>query len=235
MTPRFKLLKDNVRNVHSNGKTINGVIVNNQDEFVQFESGSEEILPLIFLRDRTIVRLVSQPVVIAYYDLEGKLHTYTPDFLVERKDGSIELHEYTLSSRRHKPENIARENAARKYCEERGWKYIVHTELEFPNPTWIDNIQALHGFIAKGYNNDLVRKELIILLGTGEKLTYSLIISELYHRLGIERKVLNGTLFHMLYWSDIFTDLNKLIFIQGHPNQNMKIWSEKKLEDNYVN
>jgi hypothetical protein len=235
MTPRFKLLKDNVRNVHSNGKTITGVIVNNQNEFVQFESGSEEILPLIFLRDRTIIRLISQPVVIAYYDLDGKLHAYTPDFLVERKDGSIELHEYTLSSRRLKPESIAREIAARKYCEERGWIYIVHTELEFPNPTWIDNIQALHGFIAQGYNNEHVRKEIMSLLKNGDKLTYSLVISEIQNILGIGKNVINGTVFHMLYWTDLCTDLNQLLFIQGHPNPTMKLWMEKETGVYHVN
>lgn len=216
--------KGNERNVHSNGKTTTGVTINNNNEIVQFESGKENILLLLFLRDKTIKRIVSQPLKISYYDPEGKPHTYTGDFLVERMDGSIEIHEFSMSAKRIKPEAILRENAAKKYCDERGWKYIVHTEFDLPSPTGMDNLDGLFGFCARAYCEETVNRELAALLGKGERVLFSSIVSEIEYRLGIERQIIYGAIYHQLWLGSLCTDLNELIFIESTPNPKMLLW-----------
>lgn len=224
MSLRRKPPKRNVRNVHSNGKTTTGITTNNQNETIQFESGAEDILQLSFLRDRTIKRLVSQPMEIPYYDEEGKLRTYYPDYLIERIDGSIEIYEFTLSSRRFSPKGIARERGAKQYCDEKGWKYIVHTELDLPSKTYQDNLQALFGFCAFAYDNEDVYREITRLLSDCENKLFSTLISELKMKFDLEEGIINAVIFHRMWFCDLCTDFNELIFVEGFVNHKMKDW-----------
>jgi hypothetical protein len=56
---------------------------------------------------------------IPYFDDEGKYRTYQPDFLVEKKDGTIELHEMKGGHLLQNPITKRKIDAAREWCRSR--------------------------------------------------------------------------------------------------------------------
>ncbi len=110
----------NVRCVASIGSNSRSTIYNKNGRTIQCESFSgERKLTLGFDRDPTIRDYQSQPIRIPYDDSDGKKHTYVPDFMVWRVDGSIEIHEVTRSERRILPNAQRREAGARKHLREK--------------------------------------------------------------------------------------------------------------------
>lgn len=59
---------------------------------------------------------------IPYFDDEGKYRTYKPDFLVERKDGTIELLEMKGGHLIQNPITKRKIDAAREWCNARKMK-----------------------------------------------------------------------------------------------------------------
>ena len=230
MALKRKPPKGNVRRVHSNGKTITGVISNHQNELVQFESASEQILPIIFMRDKSIVRLVSQPIEIPFIDATGKTHKYTPDYLVEKENGVIEIHEFTMSNRRISKQCLDRENAAKQYCKDKGWQYFVHTEIDFEDKTWNENLQALFGFLADCYRNEEISEMIFTHIRYYGKTTYSLLYSKFVEELGINKQLFTESILHLIYLKELGTDLHQPIFIFGDINPKMELWIPEKWE-----
>jgi restriction endonuclease len=56
---------------------------------------------------------------IPYYDNDGAFHTYTPDFLVEMADGTVELHEVKGTQFLGNPITRRKFEAATKFCKAR--------------------------------------------------------------------------------------------------------------------
>jgi hypothetical protein len=120
-----------------------GVITNKAGRIVQFESFAERTLLLRFDRDPGVRDYGSQPETFAYVDTAGHAHRYTPDFLVWRADGEVQIHEVTRSERRTWPNQRQREAAAQQICQARGWRYLVHTEASLPQGHELVNLLAL--------------------------------------------------------------------------------------------
>ncbi len=103
----------NVRRVAPIGTNSRSTIRNKNWRTIQCESFSgERKLTMRFDRDSTVKDYKSQPERIPYVDSEGKKHTYVPDFMVWKVDGSIEIYEVTRSERRLLPNAERREKAA---------------------------------------------------------------------------------------------------------------------------
>ena len=133
----------NVRRVRSTGRNIIGGITNKAGREVQFESWQERALLLRLDRDPAVRDYGSQPETFEYIDNEGKTRHYTPDFIVWRYNGQIEIHEVTLAKRRRSPEMRRRETIGSKICQGRGWRYVVHTEEDLPQGAELANLLAL--------------------------------------------------------------------------------------------
>jgi hypothetical protein len=56
---------------------------------------------------------------IPYFDDDGKYRTYKPDFLVEKKDGTVELHEMKGGHLLQNPITKRKIDAAREWCKVR--------------------------------------------------------------------------------------------------------------------
>ena len=56
---------------------------------------------------------------IPYFDEDGKYRTYRPDFLVEKKDGTIEIHEMKGGHLLQNPITKRKLDAARDWCKAR--------------------------------------------------------------------------------------------------------------------
>lgn len=57
--------------------------------------------------------------------------TYIPDLLINYKDGLVKLVEIKPESLVNDPVNLAKFEAARKYCKDKGWTFEVWTENDF--------------------------------------------------------------------------------------------------------
>jgi hypothetical protein len=142
----------NVRRVVSMGSNFRGVTTNKRGRLIQFESELERKLVLLLERDATVADFVSQPETLEFQDDNGRRRIYTPDFKVWRTNGQIELHEVTVEARRQDRVSLQqREAAACVICQQRGWRYLVHTDQTLPSGYEYANLDFLAAFRAQIY------------------------------------------------------------------------------------
>lgn len=127
---------------------------------VIFRSSWERRLMIFLDNHDSIISWSSEEIVIPYFwELDGKMHRYFPDFLVTMKTKQgvvrmmIEVKPYSQTiepkktSRKHEKtfllevetytKNAAKWKAAEAYCKERGWLFRIITEKElFKDKVW---------------------------------------------------------------------------------------------------
>jgi len=216
---------DNVRRVASIGTNSRSTVRNKNGRTIQCESFSgERKLTLGFDRDPTVRDYQSQPIRIPYDDTDGKKHSYVPDFMVWRVDGSIEIHEVTRSERRILPNAQRREAGARKHCQKEGWSYVVHTQNSLPGDTEIANLLELYMFRPTVYYRSDVTVAAREKLSNGKRLSLPRLIQEISQELGLPVGVVSPGLYHLLWHGKIETDLRSLLFIDGAPLSRTLVW-----------
>jgi hypothetical protein len=215
---------NNVRRIAAIDKNSRYAITNMNGETVQCESHSERKLTLRFNRDPQVKNYRSQPLRISYDDSEGKPHTYVPDFQVWRWDGSVEIHEVTLSERRLLPNALRREKAAREYCAEKGWSYVVHTEDSLPNDTEAANLLFLYMFRPNAYICADVTLEVSKKLRYGKRVLLLLLIRDISQELSLPIGVVSSSLYHLMWHGKVDTNLRSLIFVNGAPLPKTLVW-----------
>lgn len=147
----------NVRRTICLGNNFRGVTTNKRGHLVQFESEQERKLILLLERDPSVTDYVSQPETLFFKDEKGCSRRYTPDFQVWRAQGTIELHEVTIESRRESRASLhEREAAAKRICQERGWNYIIHTDETLPIGYEYANLDFLSAFRSLVYDNSQI-------------------------------------------------------------------------------
>lgn len=100
--------------------------------------------------NHNVVRWSSENIVIPYYyPLDGKMHRYFPDYFVEFSSGKKIIVEIKPKAETIQPvykkgqnkrvfadrmatytKNISKWGAAKLFCEERGWEFVIFTEDE---------------------------------------------------------------------------------------------------------
>ena len=106
--------------------------------------------------DPTVTDYGSQPEIFNFVDEAGHKRNYTPDFIVWRTNGEVEIHEITRSERRDAQSARQREKAARLVCESRGWSYHVHVKSDLPSKTKTANLLILHAYRPTIYFNIVI-------------------------------------------------------------------------------
>lgn len=218
----------NVRRVRSTGQNLRGVITNKVDRLVQFESWLERGLILRLDRDPAVLDYQSQPEQFRFSDEEGKQRSYTPDFKVWRRDGTIEIHEVSLSQRRRQPNIRRREQAAREICRERGWRYIVHTEQSLPNESELANLLALVGYRPTIYANQRVIQAVHEYLAGEQSVAFDGLVRQLGPKLALSEAEVTATLCYLLWHGEVQIDLNRLLFDQGAIEPEVPLWLARK-------
>ena len=219
----------NVRRVAPISNNLRYAIMSKADETVQCESFQERKLTLLFDRDLTIQEYRSQPERFAWTDADGHSRTYVPDFIVWKTTGEIEIHEVTLTERQDKLSIQEREKAARKICETRGWRYVVHTEATLPQATEEANLLALHRYRPSIYANAAVTTTIHQRLNGNERKSMHLLIAELADALSLPRPVVISALCHLIWHRVIETDLtSRLLFVDAAFAPYVQIWLNEK-------
>jgi hypothetical protein len=219
----------NVRRITPIGNNLRYAITSKADETVQCESFQERKLTLLFDRDPTVQNYRSQPERFAFTDTQGTSRTYVPDFIVWRTSGEIEIHEVTLTVRRDKFSIQEREQAASKICQERGWRYIVHTEATLPQATEEANLLAMSRYRPSIYANATVTAAIHQRLNGDKRKAVHLLIGELTQELFLPVPTVISALCHLIWHRVINTDLtSRLLFVNAALAPDVQVWLNKK-------
>lgn len=214
----------NVRQVVSTGQNIRGNITNKAGRIVQFESWAERALLLRLDRDSNITDYGSQPERFQFTAPNGKQHSYTPDFVVWRSDGQVEIHEVTMTCRHTRPNIVQREAAATEICQARGWRYIIHTEITLPQGGELANLLALFRYRPTAYADIAVSRKAGEWLAEGTSLALQTLVARIEQDLGVARPAIVAALCHMLWHGEVDTDLHQLIFVAGNTGFSPGAW-----------
>jgi hypothetical protein len=204
----------NVRRVQGKNTNLRYTLTNKTGRLIQCESYQERKLALLLERDRSVQDYGSQPEELSWIDEQGKTHTYVPDFIVWRQDGSTELHEVTLTQRQDHPGNQARQNAARIICKERDWCYRVHTEEDLPTDRHIANLLALYAYRSQGYANPQVTQA-VTGSSSSPSIRFGELVNVLENQLQVLPSVIYAALLHLLWHDVLVSDLEQPLFHKG--------------------
>lgn len=92
----------------------------------RYESGWERYYMERLDRDKTVVKWTkNHGIVIEYITEAGNKRGYRPDFLVEKIDGKIEIHEVKGGQFLKNPDTIRKHDRAKMWCKQRGMNFIV--------------------------------------------------------------------------------------------------------------
>jgi len=218
----------NTRRVAAIGHNLRGVMTNKAGRLVQFESFLERVLLLRLDRDRTVKDFGSQPETFRFSDEHGKQRAYTPDFIVWRDNESVEIHEVTLASRRARPTSCLREAAAVTVCQQRGWRYVVHTERDLPCGTEVANLLALFHYRPVAYADTAVIQAALTCLADGQPVTLDQIIFRLTTEWRLLQSSVVSTLYHLLWRGRLEADLHQPLFVRGVPDTSVTLWLAPK-------
>ncbi len=213
----------NVRRVVSIGKNCRGITTNKCGRLVQFESDQERKLILVLERDATVRDFCSQPEIFSFSAPDGRRSHYTPDFQVWRTDGQIELHEVTLAARRQIHAGVPpREGAAQALCQQRGWRYLVHTDQTLPVGYEYANLDCLSAFRAAIYaDSRLVAWWRDHLAGHGYLHPHTILLHAAPEQ---DRGRLVSTLSHLLWHNVIQMDWHRPLFWCDDFHPTAQIW-----------
>ena len=80
-------------------------------------------------RDKNITKWTkNHGISIQYVTEAGNVRGYRPDFLVEKTEGTKELHEVKGTQFLENPDTIRKHEAARNWCRKRGMSFVVATK-----------------------------------------------------------------------------------------------------------
>ncbi len=219
----------NIRRVAPIGNNLRYAIASKADKTVQCESFQERKLTLLFDRDSTVQDYRSQPERFAFTDSFGNSRTYVPDFMVWKTTGEIEIHEVTLTERLERVSIQEREQAARKICQQRGWRYIVHTEATLPQATEEANLLALYRYRPSIYANATVTVAIHQRLNGDKQKSVHTLIGELTQELSLPKPSVISALCHLIWHRVIDIDLtSRLLFVNAAFAPDVQIWLNKK-------
>jgi hypothetical protein len=208
----------NVRRTVSLGNNFRGVTTNKRGRLIQFESEQERKLVLLLERDPAVADYISQPEILRFHDASGQERTYTPDFKVWCTDGQIELHEVTIERRRASRVSLQeREVAAYALCQQRGWRYIVHTDQTLPSGYEYANLDLLSTFRAQTYATPQITAWWLRQLTGQGQVHPRVMLAQAGPDLAVG-DLLNG-LYHLLWHSVVLMDWHQPFFWRGdfHP------------------
>jgi hypothetical protein len=127
-----KIIKGKKKIITKKPTFIKGVLISNKSTMrgreISYRSGYErkvyeclEVLPDVVFYDTETEK-------VPYY-YEGERHIYLPDLKIAMADGHIEVWEIKPATQTSSPKNEAKWKAAESYCEIRGWKFVIITEV----------------------------------------------------------------------------------------------------------
>lgn len=125
-----------VRRIGANPRSVTGAVTGADGNFIDFESLLERDYLVLTRFQHPVAQIEEQPVNIPYVMDSGRKSHYTPDFLVDFGQGINELVEVKPAEvlLEEKETFRARFAAAAEYASERGWIFVIKSEIDIKLP-----------------------------------------------------------------------------------------------------
>ncbi len=95
----------------------------------RYDSGWERQYMTMLERDKSVAKWTKHHgIVIEYITEAGNKRGYRPDFLVQRVDKTVELHEMKGGQFIDSPDTVRKHERARVWCKQRGMHFVVITK-----------------------------------------------------------------------------------------------------------
>lgn len=212
-----------VRKISGASRGVTGSVPN----MGRYESTLERDMMELIRFDGRIRQFSAQPLTINYRDEQGKARSYTPDGLIQFKhvnppEPSI-LYEvkFRADFRAAWRTYLPKFRAAKSFCQEKGWVFMVYTEAEI-RTTYLGNVKFLWPYVARKIDPAMRCHLLNVLWDLGEADPDFLL-----HAISSDpkgRAQLIPVLWHMIATSDIGCDLDSKL------TMNSRIWPLKEAQ-----
>lgn len=223
MSLRRKPPAGTVRRPRIKGLNVRGQITNKVCRIVPFESEPEHLSLLRFDRDPLVRDYATRPEEIMYRNEHGVIHTFTPDMLVWRTNGTIELH--VIISAKDSPETTTGQSvaAAQRICPQRGWQYIAHVREDLSNKAEFANLQALFLYRPSAYTQSGVADAAEDMLNHSSN-TLSQLLEHVCATSGLPPPIALGAIGHLIWHGKLGVDLQQLFIVRGAIAPTASIW-----------
>jgi hypothetical protein len=95
----------------------------------RYDSDHERQYMMQLERDKSVAKWTkNHGIVIEFITEAGNKRGYRPDFLVERVDGTKELHEVKGGQFLGNPDTIRKHERAKVWCRQRGMRFVIATK-----------------------------------------------------------------------------------------------------------
>lgn len=197
---------------------------------VQFESFGEQTWVLQLDRNSSVRDLGSQPEVFIYRDLQGKEHTYIPDFIVWWANGDVEIHEVTRTERADRRDQRQRQEAGARICQERHWRYVVHTEKTLPSGAERANLLALLSYRPSAYYHPQVT-EALAHFDLEQPLPLQTLGARIAQDQDLPLGIVYAALCHLIWHDELSTNWQSLLFIDAAPTAAACVWRAPRKDE----
>jgi hypothetical protein len=213
-----------VRRVSAIGSNARGTITNKAGRIVQFESFAERSLLLRLDRDWAVRDYASQPEQFKHQVEQGRQQVYTPDFIVWRENGDIEIYEVTRTERRTQEHAITREEMAQIICHDRGWTFRVHTEKDLPQGAELANLLGLFRYRPRGYRNEGITNAAYAYFAIHTQAAINDLMLHLAETEQVPQSTVAANLCHLLWHDELATCWQRSIFRDARFAASTLVW-----------
>ncbi len=125
-----------VRRIRGNPRSVTGAVTGADGNFIDFESLLERDYLVLTRFWHPGAKIEEQPVKIPYVTERGRASHYTPDFLVDFETGRSELVEVKPAEVliEEKEKFRARFAAAAEFASDKGWVFVIKSEIDIKLP-----------------------------------------------------------------------------------------------------
>lgn len=189
-----------VRRITNGGRKIIGKFPSRKmGRAIWYESQLERDFIHLLEIDADVISYKEQPFKLRYA-LNGSIHTYTPDFLVERPNRK-QVVEVKTEKDAEKEENKAVFKRAALICRKDGYEFIVATEKTIREQPGLGNVKLLHKYSGTPVSHEHQIHAYAFFVGKKEGTLVELI--DFFASKGVGRQVV----YALIYWGFLWIDL----------------------------
>ncbi len=214
---RRKPPEGSVRRPQFKGNNLRGAFTSKTGRSVQFESEAEHALILRLDRDPSVREYGTWPETYHIHDPEvpGKPHSYTPQCMVWRYDGAVEIHRVVRLDQWSQTGQALGDVLGPHLSATHGWHYITHRAEELTAETPYANLLALVRYRPTGYAQPPVTYFVQEQLHVGQDYLFHMLVADIVAALDLSPPLVIAALCHLLWHSVLETNLNHLLFLFG--------------------
>mgnify|MGYP000438890284 CR=1 FL=1 len=136
-----------IREIRPTRRSVSGQFAFRGRVMVPFESTLERDFLLRAEFFENVTEVIAQPVEVSFTNPDARSYTYTPDYLVYRRDACPELVEVKPAAqwRQHARAWFPKWKAARRHAKARGWTFRLHDESRIRDRA-LENIRFLQRY-----------------------------------------------------------------------------------------